>query len=140
MNANNDEGKLISGKEALIALANGEEVQCTITGKDEWTKDIYSIQPYYFLGGGVGQFQFRLAPRTITLNGIEVPAPFEPKEGEKYFFINTQLLGTFSGYSDFVMDKDYAPTRKTTAFGAWRTEEEIKQVVAALRQVFGGAV
>lgn len=139
MNTKVDEGKLISGKEALIALANGEIVEYSVAGKNEWYDKILNITPYYFVGNGVGQFDFRLKPRTISLNGIEVPAPFEPKEGEKYFFINTQLLGTFSGYSDFVMDKDYAPTRKTTAFGAWRTEEEIKQVVSALRQVFGGS-
>lgn len=134
MNTKVDEGKLISGKEALIALANGEEVQASVNGFD-W-KDAVEFGLVYFLNGDA---HFLIKPRTISLNGIEVPAPFEPKEGEKYFFINTQLLGTFSGYSDFVMDKDYAPTRKTTAFGAWRTEEEIKQVVAALRQVFGGS-
>jgi len=31
------------------------------------------------------------------------------------------------------------PYRRFINMGAWRTEEEIKQVVAALRQVFGGS-
>ena len=35
---------LISGADALRALADGKEVQCTITGKNDWTKDIYGIQ------------------------------------------------------------------------------------------------
>lgn len=116
--------KLISGKDALIALANGREVQCTITGKDEWTKDIYSIQPYYFLGGGVGQFQFRLKPRTITINGIEVPAPFEPKHGDEIWFLRPD-------YGCGYLVGDYDPVGSYAQFGAWRTEEEIKQVVAA---------
>jgi len=47
--------ELISGKEALIALANGEKVECTIKGRDEWVKDPTQIQPYYFIGGGIGQ-------------------------------------------------------------------------------------
>ena len=123
---------LISGKEALIALANGEDVECTITGKNEWTKDIYGIQPYYFLGGGTGQFQFRLKPRTITINGIEVTAPFEPKDGDKVFILSNFLK---QGYMECVY-----PTFENYVFqfGVWRTEEEIKQVVAALRTVFGG--
>ena len=118
--------ELISGKEALIALANGEEVQCTITGENGWTKDIYSIQPYYFLGGGVGQFQFRLKPRTITINGIEVPAPFEPKEYEDCYML-TDLY-----------EHGYTRTswKYSKSVPAWRTKEEIKQVVAALRSVF----
>ena len=120
--------ELISGKEALIALANGEDVECTITGKNEWTKDVYGIQPYYFLGGGTGQFQFRLKPRTIKLNGIEVLAPFEPKVGEKYWFIADYVS---SGYSD-----TQEGTGINSSIGKWRTEEEIKQVVAALRSIF----
>ena len=64
--------ELISGKEALIALANGEKVECTIKGRDEWVKDPTQIQPYYFIGGGIGQYEFRLKPRTITINGVEL--------------------------------------------------------------------
>ena len=121
--------ELISGKEALIALANGEEVQCTITGENEWAKDIYSIQPYYFLGGGVGQFQFRIKPRTIKLNGIEVPAPFKPKVGDEVWFLNDNSERGYGCSAEY--DKDIK-----SYFGWWRTEGEIEQVVAALREVF----
>ena len=81
---------LISGKEALIALANGGDVQCTITGKDEWTKDIYGIQPYYFLGDGVGQFQFRLKPKTITLNGIEISSNIKASPDSNSIIFDSQ--------------------------------------------------
>ena len=64
--------ELISGKDALIALANGEKVECTIKGRDEWVKDPTQIQPYYFIGGGIGQYEFRLKPRTIKINGTEL--------------------------------------------------------------------
>ena len=71
--------ELISGKEALIALANGEEVEYkSING---WS-DVKHLHVYEFLGVG---YEFRLKPRTITLNGVEVPAPFEPKDGDAVF-------------------------------------------------------
>ena len=122
--------ELISGKEALIALANGEKVECTIKGRGEWVKDPTQIQPYYFIGGGIGQYEFRLKPRTITINGVEVPAPFEPKDGEMFFYLN--------GYSPNGFGCQYKTEGHSnyTQFGAWRTEAEIKQVVAALRIVF----
>ena len=113
---------LISGADALRALADGKEVQCTITGKNDWTKDIYGIQPYYFLGGGVGQFQFRLKPRTIKLE-LEIPAPFEPSECEEFYVLSS------------VQPTGYIRThlKSHALLGAWHTEEEIKQVVEALR-------
>lgn len=121
--------KLISGKEALIALANGIDVECSIAGENEWIQDIYGIKPYYFLDGDVGQFYFRLKPRTITLNGVEVPAPFEPKEGDEVWNLS-------SNHDGYVMVHHHNSHKY--AMAVWRTEEEIKQVVAALRQVFGG--
>ena len=122
---------LISGKEALIALANGEEVEYSITGSNEWHNKTVNITPYYFIGNGVGQFEFRLKPRTITINGIEVPAPFEPNHGDEIWFLNPDYG---CGYAD----GDYDPAESVIQFGAWRSEEEIKQVVEALRQIFGG--
>ncbi|NGP40989.1 hypothetical protein G4V72_04445 [Acinetobacter sp. GC2] len=80
------------------------------------------------------RYEFRLKPRTILINGIEVPAPFLPEEGELFYHASPECE---KGYS-----KSMAHERNETTwqqFGAWRTEEEIKQVVAALRQVFGGS-
>ena len=71
---------------------------------------------------------FRLEPSTITINGIEVPAPFEPKEGEYVYVITDQAE---NGWIKTKHDYDFG-----YVFGAWRTEEEIKQVVAALRSIF----
>ena len=61
--------ELISGKDALIALANGEDVEyMSING---WS-DVKHLPAYEFLGAG---YEFRLKPRTITLNGVELPKP-----------------------------------------------------------------
>ena len=139
MNTKVNEGKLISGKEALIALANGEDVECSITGSNEWHNKTVNIRPYYFIGNGVGQFEFRLKPRTISINGIEVPAPFEPKNGEDFYYLDcaSDNYGGWAKTSWRNVESD--SFKNNTVFGAWRTEEEIRQVVAALRQVFGGS-
>ena len=115
---------LISGKEALIALGSGKEVE--YKSIDGWG-DASLIHAFEFLDNN---YEFRLKPRTITINGIEVPAPFEPKDGDRVWFIcddNDFGYAKSESYGDDIK----------SFYGWWRTESEIKQVVAALRQVFG---
>ena len=135
MNTKVNEGKLISGKEALIALANGESVQCANAVTLNWSDvdgdchiDLFTTAKNRNGFDSV----LRLKPRTIAINGIEVPAPFEPKHGDDIWFLNPDYG---CGYAD----GDYDPAESVIQFGVWRTEEEIQQVVAALRQVFGGS-
>ena len=145
MNTKVNEGKLISGKEALIALANGETLEMTDSEVDmPWTEicvknnDFFGKVepcPWMFIDTP-NHIQFRLKPRTISINGIVVPAPFEPKEGETYWCFSTQ---TVIGYGHNVYESERAD-RRFINMGAWRTEEEIKQVVTALRSVFKGGV
>ena len=117
--------ELISGKEALIALSNNQEVEYFDEKLGEW---VYMDITHHF------KRDFRLKPRTITINGVEVPAPFEPKKGDMYYRVNpTCLKGDYyktHSFSDEPFDHSCAE------FGVWRTEEEIRQVVAALRIVF----
>lgn len=128
MNTKVNEGKLISGKEALIALANGKEVQWA-TGNDfQDITDEWQIREFLH-----PSFKFRLKPRTITINGIEVPAS---AEDDDYRNQGIWILNSFDPkeYGYVVLDiTDELPRYW------WRTEEEVKQVVAALRQVFGGS-
>ena len=114
---------LISGKEALIALANGEDVEYY---NREWM-DVNQLS-VAGLTALRSMYKFRLKPRTITLN-IEIPAPFEPKDKDNGYVIDLVVSSNPWNESD----------PETYRVGAWRTEEEIKQVVAALRQIFGGA-
>ena len=128
MNTKVNEGKLISGKEALIALANGEEVEFFY--RDVWDSIGEMIVIDHFMSD---KFKFRLKPRTISINEIEVPAPFEPKlDDVAYYLTTTKNEGYTWGHF-------HPSDAQMTQFGAWRTEEEIKQVVAALRQIFGGS-
>lgn len=133
--------ELISGKEALIALANGELVEMTDSEVDmPWTEIcvknndffgkvepcpwVFINQPEYIL--------FRLKPQTITINGIDVPAPFRPKVGDYVYFISSDEI---KGYAETTL-QDTPMNWGFVQFGAWRTEEEIKQVVEALRSIF----
>lgn len=122
--------ELISGKEAWIAKSDKKDVQYRLGGMD-WCdltdKDFYYWSSDRFLDESLN-YKFRLKPRTITLNNIEVPAPFEPKEGDEAWFISDDHGCGYAVVECSEFTKFF--------FGAWRTEEEIKQVVEALRSVF----
>ena len=123
--------ELISGKEAKLAWANGENVEFYSEDLDKW----FSLNDDVFLSDVFDARKLRLKPRTIALNGIEVPAPFDPKYGDEVYFIDCE---TTKGYSGDAIGEGCK--ERWIQFGAWRTEEEIKQVVAALRSVFKGGV
>ena len=123
--------KLISGKEALIALANGEDVQCANADLLNWNDvsgdchlDLFTTAK----NRNGYSFIFRLKPRTITINGIEVPAPFEPNEFEDCYMLSDLYAHGYTKTS----------WKYSKSVPAWRTEEEIKKVVSALRSIFKG--
>ncbi len=121
--------EFISGDEVKLAWAKGEKVQ--------WRQsfDWDDLGATNILGIFDDEdIEFRLKPRTITINGMEVPAPFEPKDGDKYWFMD---VNNRRGYEYDVCGIDHFNDEQWSFFGTWRTEEEIKQVVAALRSVFG---
>lgn len=129
--------ELISGKEALIALANGEEVEFKrhvnnspwLKAKELKASEILNL--CMVLGINNYSIEFRLKPRTITINGIEVPAPFEPKDGDEFWILFESHYSP-CGYKLVLPDSQYSEL----CYGAWHTEDEIKQVVAALRSIF----
>ncbi len=120
---------LISSKEALIALANGEEVLWRTKNNAEVKSFRKQTPDLDLVLSGDCNYRFWIKPRTITLS-LEIPAPFEPKEGEKAYRLAPAIP---CGYTEFYFGED----ENEWQFGAWRTEEQIKQVVAALRQIFG---
>ena len=127
MNTKVNEGKLISGKEALIALANDRDVEYLDENLNEW---VCIDMAHYF------KRKFRLKPRTITINGIEVPACGENyKEGEEVYVLDDCC--DERGYIEYSVSGHNFEGLLPKLW--WRTEEEIKQVVTALRQVFGGS-
>lgn len=126
--------ELISGKEALIALVNGESLQYRFPDGIwlDFTNNLNSSGSSLRVVDLLNDYAcFRLKPRTITINGVKVPAPFKPKEGDEYWILFESNYSP-CGYKLALPDDQYSEL----CYGAWRTEEEIKQVVAALRSIF----
>ena len=117
---------LISSNAAKLAWANGEQLQVAHLTQKAWETltDNYMLSVF-----DDGSYVFRLTPRTITINGIEVPAPFEPKEGNKFWHLYPAMERGYN-FTTSINSDHYQQ------LGAWRTEDEIKQVVTALRSVF----
>lgn len=73
--------KLINGQDALIALANGSDVQCLRDG--QWQSALTCTA----VGFLKNAFEFRIAPKLIKIGGVEIEAPeTEPlTAGENYY-------------------------------------------------------
>jgi len=125
--------ELISGKEALTNIENSE----ISYNASKWFPLVNCEFKLHELLNGRSDtgnsLKFRLKPRTIKLNGIEVPAPFKPKDGERFY---TLVPDHESGYDTYLYVNNDFCRNIALNIGAWRTESEIKQVVAALRSVF----
>lgn len=121
----NEQG-LISGADALRALADGKEVERKLG--IGWCNDVKKMSAETILHG---VSELRIKPRTVKIE-LEIPAPFEPKEGDMYWHISPEYM---IGYATSMYNDGNVDTWQQ--FGAWRTEEEIKQVVAALRGIKG---
>ncbi len=117
---------LISGADALRALADGEEVELK-DKENNWVR----ANNHHLLGVFLGNaFDFRLKPRTVKLE-IEVPAPFDPKYGDYVFTIDSNAT---DGWTKFLYQ---ASMERKIIYGAWRTEAEIKIVVEQLHKLKG---
>ncbi|KQF75507.1 hypothetical protein APC19_17300 [Acinetobacter pittii] len=128
---------LVDGKAALTAALAGETVQISVEPWEEKKWDTFNpleddVSTKVFFSGmseGVQKVFFRIKPKTILINGVEVPAPFKPNQDESFYVIDHDSKCGYIKVSRLCHDT-------WAQFGVWRTEEEIKQVVAALRKVF----
>lgn len=132
---------LISGAEALRALADGKDVDVhESTYKNEvWfnLKDT-KFTPAEILAEKVRDkpytLTFRLKPQTIKLE-LELAKPFEPKNGEMYWWIDAT---SEEGYSYTYFDNNKVD-QDVMQFGAFRTEEDVKKAVEQLRKIRGAS-
>lgn len=116
---------LISSNAAKLAWANGEQLQVAHLTQKAWETltDNYMLSVF-----DDDSYVFRLTPRTITINGIEVPCnKSRHDKDDVVWVINTAC----ENWYDWIYGSD---CDSNTLY--WETEEEIKQVVAALRQIF----
>lgn len=127
---------LISGD---VALANVHKCIVQYLHDDEpygrWTTITDHFWSQYHLGMFLDpdtKFKFRFKPQTIKLE-LELPKPFEPEEGEKYWWINPNAKLGYEWDTNDLERTDF----NRIAMSVWRTEEEIKQVVEQLRTIRG---
>ena len=121
-----DKAGLLTPQQAKLAWANGEDVQYSFVG------DRYDIDAKTEIGiFDRKDTVLRIKPRTITLNGIEIPAPFEPKEGERYWWINPNAKMGYAWDSNDLEATDF----NRISMGVYRIEEDVVKVVAALRSI-----
>lgn len=127
------DSNLISGADALRALADGVKPE-EIEGKFSSGIETYFLS----MDGKVDVFlkylsekMFRLKPQTVKVE-LELPKPFEPKVGEWFYYLSAEHE---DGYGFRRMHDD--TPKYLMNLGAYRTKEEIKQVVEQLRKIRG---
>ena len=120
--------KAINGEQAAELYIQGKFIQL-LNIADDWVDVDENVTISYFRMRK-DELVFREKPPFITVNGIEVPKSSDTYSGGLIWI----LCGTDTReYTSLALDEnDELPAY------FWRTEDEIKQVVAALRQVFGG--
>lgn len=107
----------LEGHPVQFMLANGDFIDIT----SDTTLGIFEKD---------GGYSFRLKPQTIKLE-LELPKPFEPEEGEKYWWINPNAKLGYEWDTNDLERTDF----NRIAMSVWRTEDEIKQVVEQLRKI-----
>ena len=116
---------LISGADAKLAWANGWDVQLAYKAHKDENSWFLLLENDPLSTFDRDDILFRIKPSTVKIE-IEIPAPFEPKEGDRVWFICDD---NDCGYAK---SESYGDDIKSF-YGWWRTEGEIKQVVTALR-------
>ncbi|MDC4425669.1 hypothetical protein NQ663_13970 [Acinetobacter baumannii] len=111
----------LEGHPVQFMLANGDFIDIT----SDTTLGIFEKD---------GGYSFRIKPQTIKVE-IELPKPFEPKLGEMYWWIDAT---SEEGYSYTYFDNNKAD-QDVMQFGAYRTEDDVKQAVEQLRKIRGAS-
>ncbi|MDP7925211.1 hypothetical protein [Acinetobacter baumannii] len=130
---------LISGADVPALIKRGESVQFrsvfNVQGGGEWQDlNLERDEEEFSLGDLINtRFEWRLKPQTIKLE-LELPKPFEPKDGDIYWFTTCR---TEKGYS--CRNHKARHGDSGMQFGAYRTEAEVKQVVEQLRKIRGAS-
>lgn len=86
--------------QVLRWIADGEKIQVNVNG---WTTLSKEGALRHILTGTHNEF--RLAPRTIIVNGVEVPAPevVKPQRGTKYYVSTVERENTY--YLEAIWDE-----------------------------------
>ncbi len=125
---------LISGAEAHQALLAGENVQYSGYGEQYWDTALNCNIGVFLNHEKFPDFKFRIVPRTIKLE-LELPKPFEPKEGDIYWFLSPFYS---TGYDHCTFAND-SSDKLHVQYGAYRSEDDVKKAVEQLRKIRGAS-
>lgn len=125
---------LISGADALRALADGEEVLWRTKTNAEVKSFRKQTPDIDLVLSGDCNYRFWIKPRTIKLE-IEIPAPFEPKVGDIYWFLSPFYS---TGYDHCTFAND-SSDKLHVQYGAYRSEDDVKKAVEQLRKIRGAS-
>lgn len=118
---------IIDGSDAKILWANGAVLELKrMTSENAW-RDLTSQCSLAVFENKL--FHFRVKPVTIDIYGATCPAPYHPVLGDKVWVLTGEYR---KGYRQVSLSN---AGYNTFHLGAWRTEEEIQQVVKALSKV-----
>ncbi|MFW2024944.1 hypothetical protein [Acinetobacter baumannii] len=129
---------LVDGKAALTAALAGETVQITFEPWEEksWEnfnplEDELSTKVFFTgMSTDVRKVFFRIKPKTILINGVEVPAPFTPKNGDTFFYLSDDSM---DGFQQAVWDDE---RWSNMFFGVWPSKDQVLKVIAVLKDLF----
>lgn len=111
---------LLTPLQAAEALLNGDNIEYQ-TSKGDWEEYRYGLNTQLNI---LNKRNFRLKPKTVIINGIEVPAPLPKKPNQEFiYFIN------------IFKNKVYQlPTEKLTFNHQyyWGTKEDAQKVLDAM--------
>ncbi|HAV2934658.1 TPA: hypothetical protein JIU02_01090 [Acinetobacter baumannii] len=129
---------LVDGKAALTAALAGETVQISVEPWEEKNWDTFNpleddLSTKVFFTGmseSVQKVFFRIKPKTILINGVEVPAPFTPKNGDTFFYLSDESM---EGFHQSVWDDE---RWSNMLFGVWPSKDQVLKVIAVLKDIF----
>jgi hypothetical protein len=93
------------------ALANGERIERRYLSADKLWHQMQEQEVVSQIGNGVPPDRFRIKPKTITINGHEVPEPMRvaPEYGKEYWIasLTSPMLVTVSQWDSTQSDSSW---------------------------------
>lgn len=121
--------KTLYHEDMLLDLIAGKEVEF-------WDDSTHQFELFLVGRHSLNMFhqpecKFRLKPEMVKLE-IELPKPFKPKVGDKYYYLDVRSL---TGYNCDWFD-GLPSDMQNIMYGAWKEKSEIEAVVQIYQNVF----
>ena len=123
--------KLLHHEDMLLALLAGKEVEFWNDSTNQF--ELFQVGSHRLDMFHQPERKFRLKPEIVKFE-IELPKPFKPKVGDKYYYLDVRSL---TGYNCDWFD-DAVSDMQNIMYGAWKEKSDIESVVQIYQNVFNG--